>query len=210
MGDMLAEMERPHVQVMLGKRAAQYGIELPGPYYALHPEIVNGDFPVPKELVLAIARRESEFDPKVISGAGARGFMQLMPGTARDVSRELGLDYDADLLLSDPAYNARLGSAYLAGLADRFDGNVVMMSAGYNAGPGRPLRWMRELGDPRSGVVDVVDWIEFVPFDETRNYIMRVAESLPVYRARLGKDPHPVPFSEELVGSTLRALSSGQ
>ena len=85
-----------------------------------------------------------------------------------------------------------------------------MMSAGYNAGPGRPLRWMQELGDPRTGEVDVVDWIEFVPFAETRNYIMRVAESLPVYRARLGKSPHPVPFSEELVGSTLRAEAVSQ
>lgn len=210
MGDMLAEMERPHVQVMLGKRAAQYGIELAGPYYALHPDIVKTEFPVPKELVLSIARRESEFDPGVISGAGARGFMQLMPGTAQDVSRQLGLDYSADRLLTDPSYNARLGSTYLAGLAERFNGNVVMMSAGYNAGPGRPLRWMRELGDPRTGEVDVVDWIEFVPFDETRNYIMRVAESLPVYRARLGKPPHPVPFSEELVGSTLRAEAVSQ
>lgn len=210
MGDMLAEMQRPHVEVMLGKRAAQFGIELPGPYYALHPDIVKTDFPVPKELVLAIARRESEFDPRVISGAGARGFMQLMPGTAQDVSRALGIDYDRDKLLSDPAYNARLGSTYLAGLARRFDGNVVMMAAGYNAGPGRPLRWMRTFGDPRKGEVDVIDFIEFIPFDETRNYVMRVAESLPVYRARLGRDPHPVPFSEELTGSTLREIPLGQ
>lgn len=205
LGDMLAEMGRPHIQVMLGKRAAQYGIELPGPYYALPPEVVATEYPVPKELVLAIARRESEFDPVVISGAGARGYMQLMPGTARDVSRQLGIEYDADKLLSDPAYNARLGSTYLAGLSERFDGNVVMMAAGYNAGPGRPIRWMREMGDPRAGEIDVIDWIEMIPFDETRNYVMRVAESLPVYRARLGLDPHPVPFSDELVGSTLPA-----
>lgn len=207
MGDMLIEMKRPHIQVMLGKRAAQFGIELPGPYYALHPQVVEGEYPVPKELVLAIARRESEFDPGVISGAGARGFMQLMPGTAKLVSGQLGIDYDIDRLLSDPAYNARLGSNYLAGLAERFDGNAVMMAAGYNAGPGRPIRWMEQNGDPRKGEVDVIDWIEFIPFDETRNYVMRVTESLPVYRARLGKPPHPVPFSEELVGSTLRVVN---
>lgn len=205
LGDMLAEMKRPHIEVMLGKRAAQFGIELPGPYYALHPEVVAGDYPVPKELVLAIARRESEFDPGVISGAGARGFMQLMPGTAKLVSGQLGIDYDLDRLLTDPAYNARLGSNYLAGLADRFDGNAVMMAAGYNAGPGRPIRWMDQNGDPRKGDVDMIDWIEFIPFDETRNYVMRVTESLPVYRARLGKPPHPVPFSKELEGHTLRA-----
>jgi len=210
LGAMLAELNQPHIQVMLGKRAARLGLELPGPYYALHPQVVDTAYPVPKEMVLAIARRESEFDPEVISGAGARGFMQLMPGTAREVAGDLGLDYDAGRLLTDPAYNATLGSTYLAGLSETFDGNVVMMSAGYNAGPSRPLRWMEIFGDPRTGAVDIIDWIEFIPFNETRNYVMRVAESLPVYRARLGRDPHPVPFSKELVGSTLPARAVGQ
>jgi len=131
--------------------------------------------------------------------------MQLMPGTAREVSSRLGLDYSQDKLLSDWAYNAVLGGTYLEGLSQQFDGNVVMMSAGYNAGPGRPLQWIERFGDPRRGEIDVVDWIEMIPFDETRNYVMRVAESLPVYRARLGKPPHPVPFSQELTGSTLLA-----
>lgn len=207
LGQMLEEMRRPHVSVILGKRAAQYGVELPGPYYAVPPEVVAREHPVATELVLAIARRESEFDPVVVSGAGARGYMQLMPGTAREVAGWLGLEYDVDRLLTDPAYNSTLGAAYLSELADQFDGNAVMMAAGYNAGPSRPNRWMGLYGDPRKGEVDVIDWIEFIPFDETRNYVMRVTESLPVYRARLGKAPHPVPFSEELKGSTLRAVS---
>ncbi|QFT61465.1 Soluble lytic murein transglycosylase precursor [Roseivivax sp. THAF30] len=202
MGDMLAEMDKPHIQVMLGKRAAQAGLEVYGPYYPLHP-LVDRDHPVPTEMVLAIARRESEFDPSVISGAGARGLMQLMPGTAQEVSGWLGENYALERLTREPVYNSRLGAAYLANLAEQFDGNVVMVSAGYNAGPSRPIGWMRLNGDPRRGEMDVVDWIEHIPFDETRNYVMRVAESLPVYRARLGKDPHPVPFSEELRGSTL-------
>lgn len=206
LGDMLAEMGRPHVQVMVGKRAARYGVELPGPYYALHPDLVASEFPVPKEMVLAIARRESEFDPAVVSHAGARGLMQLMPGTAQEVSGWLDIAYSHDGLTEDPAYNARLGSTYLARLAERFDGNVVMMAAGYNAGPGRPIRWMDLFGDPRKGEIDVVDWIEMIPFNETRNYVMRVSESLPVYRARLGRDPLPVPFSQELTGSTLRRI----
>ncbi|MHA7875642.1 lytic transglycosylase domain-containing protein [Roseivivax sp.] len=202
MGDMLAELDRPHIQVMLGKRAAQAGHEVYGPYYPLHP-LAEVDHPVPTELVLAIARRESEFDPVVVSGAGARGLMQLMPGTAEEVSGWLGLNYSRAGLTADPVYNARLGAAYLADLVETFDGNVVMVSAGYNAGPSRPERWMRERGDPRAGEMDVIDWIEHIPFAETRNYVMRVAESLPVYRARLGRDPHPVPFSEELAGATL-------
>lgn len=207
LGRMLEEMRRPHVSVMLGKRAAQYGVELPGPYYAVPPEVAGREHPVATELVLAIARRESEFDPLVVSGAGARGYMQLMPGTAREVAGWLDLDYDLDRLLTDPAYNATLGAAYLSELAEVFGGNAVMMAAGYNAGPSRPTRWIELYGDPRKGEVDMIDWIEFIPFEETRNYVMRVTESLPVYRARLGKPPHPVPFSKELTGSTLKASS---
>jgi soluble lytic murein transglycosylase len=106
--------------------------------------------------------------------------------------------------LSDPSYNVTLGAAYLDGLIDEFDGNVIMVSAGYNAGPRRPESWMSRLGDPRrAGGPDIVDWIEHIPFRETRNYVMRVAESLPVYRARLGKAPLPVPFSQEIAGRSL-------
>ena len=169
--------------------------------------ILQGDYPVDKALVHAIARRESEFDPAVMSGVGARGFMQLMPGTAQEVAGWLGMDYDRTRLMQDPAYNAVLGAEYLRSLARRFDGNVMMMAAGYNAGPGRPIQWNERFGDPRRGEVDPIDWIEFIPFDETRNYVMRVAESLPVYRARLGRDPHPVPFTQELVGGTLLPLT---
>ncbi|MDX1782391.1 MAG: transglycosylase SLT domain-containing protein, partial [Thalassovita sp.] len=109
--------------------------------------------------------------------------------------------------LSDWSYNAMLGSAYLATLSERFNGNILMVAAGYNAGPNRPENWMTQYGDPRSGAVDVIDWIEFIPFRETRNYVMRVAESLPVYRARLGRDPLPQPFSRELTGSSVLPLS---
>ena len=133
--------------------------------------------------------------------------MQVMPGTAKIVATDLGIlgGHSTDRLIADWTYNAKLGANYLAGLATDFDGNVVLMSAAYNAGPGRPIRWMEQFGDPRSDAVDVVDWIETIPFDETRNYVMRVTESLPVYRARLGQDALPIPFSAELKGSTLRA-----
>lgn len=204
MGDMLVEMRRPHLQVMLGKRAADAGMQIAGPYYALHP-LAERDLPVPPELALAITRRESEFDPGVISPAGARGLMQVMPDTAREVSARLGLPYAQPKLTLDPDYNVTLGTAYLAELIERFAGNPVLVAAAYNAGPSRPEAWIEELGDPRRGGVDIVDWIERIPFTETRNYVMRVTESLPIYRARLGLDPLPRPFSELLTGSSLLA-----
>ncbi|MCH2094296.1 MAG: lytic transglycosylase domain-containing protein [Rhodobacteraceae bacterium] len=202
MGMMLAEVNQPHIQVMLGKRAAQKGHQVMAPYFALHP-LSRVAHPVPTEMVLAIARRESEFDPKVVSGAGAQGLMQVMPRTAKEVAGWLDIDFSKDRLTSDWPYNARIGARYLAELAARYDGNPILMSAAYNAGPSRADRWIDLMGDPRSGTIDVVDWIEFIPFRETRNYVMRVTESLPVYRARLGQPPHPVPFSQELAGSTL-------
>lgn len=206
MGQMLEDLGLPHIQVMLGKRAAQFGHEVHAPYYALHP-VAEMDHPVPTELVLAIARRESEFDPGVISPVGARGLMQVMPRTAQEVAGWLDVEYSETKLLTDPIYNAVLGATYLERLAQQFNGNAVMIAAGYNAGPSRPERWMEERGDPRRGEMDIIDWIEHIPFTETRNYVMRVTESLPIYRARLGRDPHPVPFSEELKGSTLLPLT---
>lgn len=207
LGEMALELDEPHLAVMIGKAAANQGVTLPRPYYALHP-MQGMRLPVPMELAKAIARRESEFDPGVVSGAGAQGLMQLMPGTAAEVARDLGLTHEAGRVLSDWAYNTRLGSGYLARLGADFGGNIVMVSAAYNAGPSRPIRWMNELGDPRGTTEDrVVDWIEHIPFTETRNYVMRVAESLPIYRARLGRDPHPVRFSAELTGSTVLPLA---
>lgn len=208
LGDMAIEMKKPHLAVMIAKRAATKGVVLPAAYYPVHP-VADIGLPMAKEMTLAIARRESEFDPVVISGAGARGLMQVMPATAKLVAKELGIlsGHQTGRLTSDWQYNAKLGANYLAGLAAEFNGNVVMMAAGYNAGPKRPISWMDRYGDPRTGAVDVVDWIETLPFNETRNYVMRVTESLPVYRARLGKPALPIPFSQELIGSTLSAFA---
>jgi soluble lytic murein transglycosylase len=202
------DAEQPHLAVMIGKRTAQRAVVIPRGYYPLHP-LAEAELPMASEMLLAIARRESEFDPNVQSHVGARGLMQIMPDTGREIAASLGRlsEHSTGRLISDPVYNAELGAAYLAGLARRFRGNVVMMSAGYNAGPGRPDRWMRLFGDPRQGGVDIVDWIEHIPFRETRNYVMRVTESLPTYRYMLGKPAMPVPFSEELSGSTLLAFA---
>ena len=111
--------------------------------------------------------------------------MQVMPGTAEQMSRKLGVAFAPQKLTSDWTYNARMGAAYLAHLKEEFGGSVALLAAGYNAGPGRVREWIATYGDPRSREVDVVDWIESIPFTETRNYVMRVAEALPIYRARL-------------------------
>ncbi len=208
LGDAVLELGDAHLGVMVAKRAAQDGVVIPAAYYPVHP-VAEMELPMAEEMTLAIARRESEFDPVVVSGAGARGLMQVMPATARLVAQELGIlgGHQTDRLTAEWEYNAKLGANYLAQLAGDLDGNVVMMSAGYNAGPRRPLSWMNRFGDPRTGEIDMIDWIELIPFSETRNYVMRVTESLPVYRARLGKEPLPVPFSEELRGSTLNAFA---
>ncbi len=185
LGQWAAGQGSPFLQVALGKRAAQMGIVLPAHLFPLHP-LARAPMPVEPAVAMAVARRESEFHPGAASGVGAQGLMQLMPGTAQDVSRELGIGYSRGRLTSDPDYNVRLGTTYLQGLEARFGDNLALIAAGYNAGPGRPIGWMRERGDPRAmGVDEAVDWIEHIPFTETRNYVMRVTESVPVYRARL-------------------------
>ena len=200
LGTFLSEIDEPHLTVMVGKEAARRAIVVPSAYYPVVNLRVQ-DIPVSKALALAIARRESEFDPGVQSGVGARGLMQLMPKTAAGVAAYLELPFSLNRLISDPAYNARLGTAYLDEMMTLFDGNAIMVSAAYNAGPSRPLRWMRDRGDPRGREIDIVDWIEHMPFDETRNYVMRVAESLPVYRARLTGKVEDIRFTEELIAT---------
>ena len=139
-----------------------------------------------RALAYAIARQESEFNTGAVSGAGALGLLQLLPGTAKDMARKAGLPYSATRLTSDAGYNATLGSAFLAEQLSRFAGSYVMTFAGYNAGPRRAIDWAQRYGDPRGQPLDaVVDWIERIPFTETRNYVQRVMENYQVYKALL-------------------------
>lgn len=139
-----------------------------------------------KALAYAIARQESEFNTNAVSPAGARGLLQLMPGTARQMAKTAGLAYAPQKLTSDAGYNATLGSAYLDDQLARFDGSYVLTFAGYNAGPSRAAEWVKRYGDPRGKDIDaVVDWIERIPFTETRNYVQRVMENYQVYKMRL-------------------------
>lgn len=199
LADMALAMNEPHVAVLLSKQAAEQGRIIPRAYFPVSSMVPDG-LPVSRALALAIARRESEFDPAVISPAGARGLMQVMPGTAEMMAKETGQPYAQGRLTTDPAYNVTLGAAYLKKLVDEFGPAVALVAAGYNAGPGRPRRWITEFGDPRAPGVDVVDWVEIVPITETRTYIMRVVESLVIYRARLRGQAGPVRVTAELSG----------
>jgi len=195
--DFLEEIKQPRALVRLGKRKASQGYVYPRPLFALHP-LSQKTYPVATELMLAIARRETEFKKSAISPAGARGLMQVMPATAKAMAQKLGEGYSPDRLIRDWEYNAELAGQYLADLTQRFDGNPVLVAAAYNAGPNRVDSWIKKLGDPRAPEADIVEWIEMIPYVETRNYVMRVAESLTNYRARLGKPAAPQPFSAQL------------
>lgn len=200
LAEMALDMGEPHVAVLIAKQAAEQGTILPQAYFPV-PDLVPGDgLPVSRALALSIARRESEFNPVVVSPAGARGLMQVMPGTAKLVAPKLGLDYEPARLTQDAAYNVRLGTAYLAQLVEEFGPSLALVASGYNAGPGRPRRWITEFGDPRSGDVDPVDWVEQIPFAETRTYVMRVTESVVIYRAKLRGSGGPVRITPELTG----------
>jgi soluble lytic murein transglycosylase len=199
LADMALGMDEPHIALLVAKAAAERGIILPRAYFPT-PAMVPDGLPVSRALALSIARRESEFEPTVISPAGARGLMQVMPGTAELMAAKTGLAYDVNKLTSDPAYNVAKGAAYLRVLIDEFGPSVAMIAAGYNAGPGRPRRWATEFGDPRDANVDVIDWVETIPFTETRTYVMRVVESLVIYRAKLRGAVGPVNVTGELRG----------
>ncbi len=141
--------------------------------------------------IYAVARQESEFMWQAASGAGAKGLMQMMPATAAITARRAGLEYDYARLLADPAFNTRLGAVLLGELIEDEGGSRELAFAAYNAGGGRVAQWIAAHGDPRNGETDLVDWIERIPFDETRDYVERVSENLGVYRQRFAEEPPP-------------------
>jgi len=153
------------------------------------PKIVNNKQMPKAELVLAVIRQESEFDQKANSYAGARGMMQLMTYTAKLVAKQAKLPYSKSRLKSDPYYNIKLGSYYLAGLLEEYEGSFPFALAAYNAGPKRVKYWKKINKDPQKGKIDYIDWIELIKFKETRNYVQRVLENINVYRYMLSGKP---------------------
>lgn len=180
------------------RTAAQRGMTLPERGYPLlDHHFTPGPGAAETAFVYSISRQESNFDPAARSGVGARGMMQLMPATASLVARKLGENHSVDRL-TDAPYNMRLGSVYLGDMVNSFRGSYIMAAAAYNAGPGRPAQWAGLCGDPRGAQTDPLDFIECIPFSETRNYVMRTLETTMVYRARLAGGVTPLTLSSDL------------
>jgi soluble lytic murein transglycosylase len=178
------------------RTAAQRGFMLPERGYPVRtPPSVAG---APElALTLGITRQESGFDPMVRSHADARGMMQLLPATAASTARQLGMRFETSMLYQ-PDYNMQLGQAFLGRQVSNFSGSYPLAIAAYNAGPGRPPQWVAFCGDPRGATTDPVDFIECIPFSETRNYVMRVMEGMQVYRARLNGGSAPITLTADL------------
>jgi len=178
---------RRDLSVVAAKYALRKNVVLK---YTGWPVINTPAAQIEKDFILSIIRQESSFDPEAVSPANAAGLMQLIPGTAKRMSHQLKLRYDRYKLIKDPEYNMKLGSHYLAGLVDRFDGSYILAICSYNAGPTNANRWISTYGDPRKLKTheEVLDWIESIPFSETRNYVQRVLENLQVYRHINGRN----------------------
>lgn len=184
----LAEKRGNHfLALKIGKAALARGIDIGALSHPMGAIPASADISGSgKALAYAIARQESEFNVGAVSSAGAKGLLQLLPTTAKEVARRAGLDYSATRLVTDAGYNATLGAAFLGEQLARFKGSYVLTFAGYNAGPRRAQQWIARYGDPRGKDVDtVVDWIERIPYTETRSYVQRVMENYQVYKMRL-------------------------
>ncbi len=184
---------RPTEAMSMAKRAAFHGYTMDTYEFPLLPATILAAAAHPgveQPLVHGLVRQESTFDSSVVSSAGASGLMQLMPATAERTAKQLGLPYTGtDQLIDDPAYNVTLGQAYLAEMVARYDGTYILALAAYNAGPSRVDRWLTTYGDPRDPAVDAINWVESIPFNETRNYVQRVMEAVPYYRSLLATNP---------------------
>lgn len=188
LGELTQRYSDARGMLLLGKAALNRG--LPFDFYAYPvngiPQFTPIGPEVERSIIYAIARQESAFNPRVVSPAQAYGLMQVTPDAARYVCKRHGATYDLRRLKNDSVYNAMLGSAELGGLLEDYRGSYIMTFAAYNAGRGSVRKWIDRYGDPRDPKVDAVDWVELIPFSETRNYVQRIMENLQVYRARFG------------------------
>jgi len=201
MAEVVKRFADAGTQVQFAKLAVMRGYPLDATAFpdqgmpAFVPLANSADLPT----VYAVARQESEFIWRSSSWAGAKGLMQMMPATAEVIARQTGVEFEYARLIGDPAFNTRLGAALLGQLINDEGGSRELAFAAYNAGPRRVEQWIAQHGDPRDGSVDLIDWIERIPFDETRDYVQRVSENLAVYRQRFADDPPaPAPVSPRM------------
>lgn len=187
LGDLLAQYQLPKLTLQAGKAALSRGMfseEHAFPTFGI-PDYEPAGQSAESAIVYSIARQESEFDARVVSHAGARGLMQLMPATAMRTANRRSMHLDVSQLTTDASLNARIGAAHLADLLGEYNGSYILSFAAYNAGGKRVREWTTAYGDPRDPKVDAVDWIERIPITETRHYVQKIMENLQVYRARL-------------------------
>lgn len=192
LGDPQMSLRIAKIAIAKGQNLLTYGYPL-----SSFPGYTPLRSPPELALLLGLARQETEFDTQIVSGAGAKGLLQVMPATARHVCRDYKMKCQLARLLSDPPYNTAIGSAYIADRMDEVGGSYVLGLAAYNAGPGRARQWINEFGDPRSPNVDPVDWIERIPISETRDYVTKVLANIQIYRARLGQK-NPLRIQEDI------------
>ena len=188
LAEVAANQGALRISVGLSRKLRKDGIFMPEishPLVQMPARGCKGQEAPERALTLAIARQESGFHAEAGSHAGAKGIMQVMPGTARRTVGAAGLRYDARRLASDGEYNAIIGQCYISQMLARFGGSYPLAIASYNAGPNRINQWVARNGDPRNGQISTVDWIERIPYHETRNYVQRVLESVAIYRARM-------------------------
>lgn len=191
-GDTQMSLRIAKAAIARGQNLITYG-------YPVHTFPAYTPLTTPPEtaFLLGITRQETEFEPQTISGAGAKGLMQVMTVTAKHVCQDYKIKCDIPRLLSDNAYNVTIASAYISDRMGEFSGSYVLGLAGYNAGPGRARQWIRENGDPRDPKVDIIDWIERIPITETREYVTKVLSNIQIYRARLGEN-NPLRLEDDL------------
>ena len=185
--DVVAQNGDARTLLTVGKLATQRGLPLDEAAFPTFgvPAFEQIEPKIEAAMVPAIARQESAFDPAAGSGVGARGLMQLMPGTAQATAKKVGERYEPGRIL-EATYNARLGAAHLGHLMEDWKGSLILVFASYNAGAGNVKKWIAQYGDPRNPDVDAIDWVERIPFSETRNYVQRVMENLEIYRRLSG------------------------
>lgn len=188
-GELTGKHNDARAMLLLGKAALGNG--LPLDHYAFPtiglPQYTAIGPEVEPAIVYAIARQESAFNPQTVSTANALGLMQVTPEAGRFIAKTYGVRFDQKRLLHDNVYNVQMGAAELGGNIEAYRGSYILAFAAYNAGRGRVKEWIERFGDPRDPNVDPVDWVERIPFSETRNYVQRIMENVQAYRVRFGK-----------------------